>query len=162
MSPSATSRRVAVAALLLVVAVVGAFAGPAAAGHDGSTPESGSEGESSGEITTTDNSTFRLHQAVGVAGDGGWLLIECEGNTTATHECDKRGELDAGSVSVDYEGDNYGNPPGLYGGGGDEVTVSMGNQSATGEFDCDLRTGTLPAPCTVNGSSSGTDGASLP
>lgn len=157
-----SSGRAVVAALVLAVVVVGAFVGPAAAGHEGSTPENGTDGESSGTVTTTENSTLRLHEAAGGAGNGGWMLVECEGNTNVTHECDKGGELDAGPVSVDYEGYNYANPPGLYGGGGDEVTVTSGNQSASGEFDCDLRTSTLPQACTVNGSSSETGGATLP
>lgn len=131
-------------------------------GHDDAPPENGSESESSGYITTTENSTLRLHLTAGVVGDGGWMLIECEGNTTLTHECDKGGELDAGPASVDYEGYNYANPPGMYGGGGDEVTVSAENRRATGEFDCDLQQSTLPDACTVNGSSSETGGTSLP
>ncbi|WP_255198610.1 hypothetical protein [Halorarius litoreus] len=155
----ATNERVVVV-LLVAVAVAVAFVGPVAADHD--VPKNGTEGEAYGQIQTGENSTLVVHQAAGAMGDGGWMVIECEGNTTLTHECDKRGELDAGPVSVDYEGYNDANPPGLSGGGGDDVTVSMGNQSATGEFDCDLQTSTLPQPCTVNGSSSETGGASLP
>jgi hypothetical protein len=157
-----SSGRTALAALLLAVAVVGAFAGPVAAGHGGSTPENSSTGESHGEIRATENSTVELHQALGLLGDGGWLLVDCEGDFTLHHECDKGGELDAGPASVDYDGYNYGNPPALYGGGGDEVTVTAGNRSAAGEFDCDLRPSELPQACTVNGSSSETGGTSLP
>ena len=150
------------AALVLAVAVGGAFAGPVAAGHDGSTPENGSTGEAHGEIRATENSTVELHQALGLLGDSGGLLVECEGYFTLHHECDKGGELDAGPASVDYDADNYGNPPALNGGGGDELTVTAQNRSASGEFDCDLQPSALSRACTVNGSSSETGGASLP
>lgn len=156
------SGRTALTALFLAVVVVASFATPVAAGHDGSAPENGSAGETSGEIRGTENSTIGLHQAVGLTGHGGWLLVECDGYVTLHHECDKGGELDAGPASVDYDGYNYGNPPALYGGGGDEVTVTAQNRSASGEFDCDLQPSALPQACTVNGSSSETGGVSLP
>lgn len=149
-----SSERV-VATLLVAVAVVGAFAGPVAAGHD-EVPENGTDGEANGHVETAGNSTLLVYQAAGAGGEGGWLLVDCEGDTNVTHECDKSGSLDAGPVSVAYEGYNHANPPGLVGGGGDEVTVTVQNRSATGAFDCDLQTSTLPAPCTANGSTSET------
>lgn len=75
------------------------------------------------------------------AGNG---TYDCVGDATFRHHCDKDAGVDAGPASVDYFGDNWAKPTELEGGGGDVVTVGVGEQNATVGFDCDLRAS--PAP----------------
>ncbi|WP_255151456.1 hypothetical protein [Halorarius halobius] len=161
---TANARTVAVT-LVLACVVALSVVGPAAAA-DADERRNGTQGSVDATVEATDtdeNSTLLVVQSVESGQGGGWMVVDCEGSlTSGQHACDKGGGLTAGPLGVDYEGNNYANPTGLYGGGGDEVTVSVQNRSATGEFDCTLRTDTLPAPCTVNGSSSEGPGVSLP
>lgn len=156
--------RTAVTALV-VACVALAFVGPAAAlGSDSPDGTGGAVGATNHADDSGGNSTLYLVQSVETGQGGGWLIVECEGTpTNGQHACDKRGAMSAGPLGIDYdEGYNYANPTALSGGGGDEVTVTVGNRSGTGEFDCTFRTDTMPTPCTVNGSSSETGGVSLP
>ena len=115
-----TTGRLAVFAVVAALAL-GGFAGLAAAGnHDG--------GDSS--------VTVEVDVDAGAAGGEG--TYDCEGDVTLHHDCDKEGELEAGALSVDYEGENRAAPTERTGGGGDAFVVGVGDRSATVAFECDF------------------------
>lgn len=117
----------------------------------------GSEGKGDGRgdgSADDGNSSIAVELDVGPENPGGDGGFACTG-TPQRHECDKGGDLAAGPLTVDYEGYNYADAPGMNGGGGDEFTVAAENRTATAGFDCDLRRETLAdGPCAVDGNSS--------
>lgn len=131
-------RTAGVAAVALLVAL-GVLVGPATAGNHSGSDERGAD----------DNSSFSVSTYGHVAGAGGEGSMECTGDPLGAHGCDKGGELDAGPLSVDYDGYNYGDPPGRTGGGGDAFTVEGGDQEATVGFDCDLGPTPESSDCAV-------------
>lgn len=116
----------------------------------------GNSGEHRNDTDCGDDGNASIALRLDAAGDdpGGEGHYVCEG-TPDRHDCDKAGELTVGPASVDYDGRNYANATGLYGGGYDYVTVTAANRSGTGGFDCDLRPSTLAeGPCSVTANAS--------
>lgn len=123
--------------LVLAVVVGGGFVAPAAA-SDGS-----------------DNSSFTTELAVEsdrAAGDG---RIDCTGEITGAHTCDKDGEFDAGAVSIEYEGFNRGGPATRSYGFGDDISVTVLDRERTVAFTCEFDASPSGNPCPVSGAGPG-------
>lgn len=73
--------------------------------------------------------------SVAVNDDGGYFHATCTGSPL-DHECDKRGELDAGPVAVDYEGFNDDSADGRYSRFGDAFVVTVAGEQYTFGFTC--------------------------
>lgn len=117
-----TGRTAAVAALAVVAALAfGAAVGVAAADdHD--------DGDSS----------VTVEGDVDAGPAGGEGEYDCEGDVTFHHACDKEGELEAGALSVDYDGENRAEPSERTGGGGDAFVFGVDDRTAGVGFACDF------------------------
>lgn len=93
---------------------------------------------------------------VGSSQGGGNLSVDCAGDVTLTHDCDKGGQLNLGPLWIDYEGYNWARTTGLQGGGGDTVVVGANDRSVGVTFDCALAA-EVPSgnPCPVDVTSDG-------
>lgn len=137
--------RTAIGRVLVAFVVCSAFAvggvGLAAASHD--------DGDYDADLD--------VGGSVDASQAGGNGTYDCVGDMTLRHHCDKDAQVDVGPASVDYFGDNWAAPTGLEGGGGDVVTVGVGERNATVGFDCHLQA-SPEQPCTVVTDPDGYDG----
>lgn len=92
----------------------------------------------------------------------GFFEVTCFGSPQ-DHACDKEGGLSAGSARIDYSGNNSADLRDREGGGGDTITVSAGNRSASGSFDCEFTRATVTnaTACEAGGSPPGGSTGSL-
>lgn len=136
-------------ALLTAVAVV---AGPAAAAVDVLAPGTTDDGG---------NSSLTTDVRVGSDGGGGNWTMTCAGSPSGAQGCDKAGDLEAGPLAIDYEGDNHANLSDRRGGGGDEITLDAAGQNTTVGFECEFES-TAPSAdtCPVEATTPG--GGSVP
>ncbi|MFW5963371.1 MAG: hypothetical protein ACOCQM_00800 [Natronomonas sp.] len=130
MRPNST-RVVLLTAVLCLAAV--AFVGVGAAAED-----------------PTEGTTIDVDIAVDADGEGGDASVVCTGAVT-DHDCDKGGELDAGPASVEYDGFNDDSLEERSSAFGDTFVVTVGNESVTVGFTCEV--GLEPSaenPCPVD------------
>jgi hypothetical protein len=85
----------------------------------------------------TEGTTIDVDIAVDAGDNGGDGSVVCTGAVT-DHDCDKGGELDAGPTSVEYDGFNDDSLEERSSAFGDTFVVTVGNESATVGFTCDV------------------------
>lgn len=135
-------------ALAVLVTVTGFVAPVAASQHAGDEHQRGGgqapadherDGESDRQPSAghddDGNSSVGVHARLPGPRGGGYLSISCVG-TPIRHDCDKDGGLRSGPASVEYDGNNSADFVNRTGGGGDTVTASLRDESATAGFDC--------------------------
>lgn len=95
------------------------------------------------------DSTVDSNTSVTINDEGGYFHALCIGSPI-DHECDKRGELDAGPVAIDYQGFNNDSVDGRYSRFGDTFVVTIDGEPYTFGFTCEF-TDDPPAenPCPV-------------
>lgn len=140
-----TTRLTVTVAVALVVAV-GLFTGPAAAG-DGDGLLSGDDGGN--EVSVGGGSS----QA---SGSG---TVDCDADQSGAHDCEKEGTLEAGPLTVDYEGNNGADPANQEGSFGDSLQVEANDQTAGGEIYCEFSADSTENPCAFNQTAPGGGGA---
>jgi hypothetical protein len=85
----------------------------------------------------TEGTTIDVDIAVDAGDNGGDGSVVCTGAVT-DHDCVKGGELDAGPTSVEYDGFNDDSLEERSSAFGDTFVVTVGNESATVGFTCDI------------------------
>jgi hypothetical protein len=137
------------AAVVLVVGLVGAFGGTAAAMDfdrtEADTNETAFDSENRSSAATND-SLAEVGVDVGLEDVGGDLRIDCTGELLAGHDCEKGGVLDLGIVAIDYDGAMGGPIAELGYWFDDHIVVYLAGVEAQVEFSCDMSVENVTCP----------------